>query len=148
MNDRPSGFMRLFDTSANGMAPHALEDPVQVTTSPETLQPLSNGESKSFVAIRGSEPDKAPLRTIFPYLELEDHPIDEYPSIKVIVVGAGPAGITAGALLTHKVPGLEIVIYERYNDVVSIYFCGTKLVSGLTMTSPRVEYGTPTSTLG
>lgn len=108
------------------MAPHALEDPVSVTTGLETLQPLSNGKSKPFRAAHSSEPDKAPLRTIFPYLELEDHPIDEYPSIKVIVVGAGPAGITAGALLTHKVPGLEIVIYERYNDAVRIYCCGTK----------------------
>lgn len=102
------------------MAPHALEDPVPVTTTSTLFQPSSNEQLKPPASVQSSQPERAPLRTIFPYLELEDHPIDEYPSIKVIVVGAGPAGITAGALLTHKVPGLEIVIYERYEDVVSI----------------------------
>lgn len=104
------------------MAPHALEDPVQRTTDPGTIQPLSGEHFKNPVAVQNSQPEKAPLRTIFPHLELEDHAIDEYPNIKVIVVGAGPAGITAGVLLTHKVPGLEIVIYERYHDVVSTFF--------------------------
>lgn len=68
-----------------------------------------------------TEPERAPLRTIFPHFEIEEHPIDEYPSIKVIVVGAGPAGITAGALFTHKVPGIDLTIYERYSNVVLIF---------------------------
>lgn len=104
------------------MAPHALDDPVQGTRDPGTIQPLSSEHFKNLIAVQNSQPEKAPLRTIFPYLELEDHAIDDYPRIKVIVVGAGPAGITAGVLLKHKVPGLEIVIYERYHDVVSTFF--------------------------
>lgn len=61
---------------------------------------------------------KVPLRTIFPPLDLEDHPIDEVPSLKVIVVGAGLSGVTAGVLLPAKVPGIDLVIYERTSDLV------------------------------
>lgn len=59
-----------------------------------------------------------PLRTIWPALELEEHPIDECPSLRVIVVGAGLSGITSGILLPAKVPNIELVIYERNDDVV------------------------------
>ncbi len=62
---------------------------------------------------------RAPLRTIFPALELEDHPIDDTPSLKAIVVGAGISGINAGILLPIKVPGIELVIYEKASDIVS-----------------------------
>lgn len=61
-----------------------------------------------------------PLRTVWPPLELEDHPIDEFPSIRVLVVGAGVSGITAGILLPAKVPNIDLVIYERQNDLVSV----------------------------
>jgi hypothetical protein len=61
-----------------------------------------------------------PLRTIDPPLILEDHPVDEHPSIKAIVVGGGITGITAGILLPAKVPGLELTIYERYSDIVCL----------------------------
>lgn len=64
------------------------------------------------------EKHRAPLRTIFPPLVLEQHPIDEIPSLKVIVVGAGLSGITAGILLPEKVPGIDLVIYERTSDIV------------------------------
>lgn len=61
---------------------------------------------------------RAPLRTVFPPLELEEHPIDVPPSIKAIVVGAGMAGILAGILLPRKVPGLQLSILERNDDIV------------------------------
>lgn len=60
-----------------------------------------------------------PLTTVWPPLKLEEHPIDEFPSIRVIVVGAGVSGITAGILLPAKVPNIDLVIYERQNDLVS-----------------------------
>jgi hypothetical protein len=60
-----------------------------------------------------------PLRTIWPHLELGDHPIDEIRPLRVIVVGAGMSGITAGVLLPAKVPGIDLAIYESQSGVVS-----------------------------
>lgn len=37
--------------------------------------------------------------------KLSEHYIDDVPALKVCVIGAGLAGITAGALLPAKVPG-------------------------------------------
>lgn len=62
----------------------------------------------------------ARLRTISPAFELEEHPIDEAPPLKVVVIGAGLAGITAGILLPAKVPGIELTILERNSDIVSL----------------------------
>ncbi|KAL1591671.1 hypothetical protein SLS60_011669 [Paraconiothyrium brasiliense] len=57
------------------------------------------------------------LRTIFPPLELEEHPVDEVRRLRVAVVGAGISGITAGIFLPAKVPNIDLVIYERNNDI-------------------------------
>jgi predicted NAD/FAD-binding protein len=35
------------------------------------------------------------------------------------IVGAGISGISAGVLLPAKVPGIDLTIYEKNNDVVS-----------------------------
>jgi len=51
-------------------------------------------------------------------LHLEDHPIDETRKLKVIVVGAGIAGINTAILLPAKVPAIDLVIYERNPDIV------------------------------
>lgn len=68
---------------------------------------------------RISEQEKAPItRSIWSPLNLEEHPIDEYPRLRVVVVGAGISGITAGVLLPPKVPALDLVIYERNSDIV------------------------------
>ncbi|KAJ4263410.1 hypothetical protein NW762_006229 [Fusarium torreyae] len=69
----------------------------------------------------GNEKLSSSLRTIFPPFELEDHAIDDNPPIRVVVVGAGISGITAGVLLPAKVPGLELVIYERDQDVGGVW---------------------------
>lgn len=45
--------------------------------------------------------------------------VDEPRKIKVIVIGGGLAGILAGCLLPQKVPGVELVIYEKNPDFVS-----------------------------
>lgn len=52
-------------------------------------------------------------------LQLENHPIDQVRSLRVAVIGAGLAGITAGILLPAKVPGIKLRIYEKNSDVVS-----------------------------
>ena len=59
-----------------------------------------------------------PLRTIFPPLVLEEHPVDQPRALRAIIVGAGISGITSGILLPAKVPRLDLVIYERESDIV------------------------------
>lgn len=58
------------------------------------------------------------LRTVWPPLELEEHPVDQCPPLRVVVVGAGLSGLTAGILLPAKVPNIDLVIYERHDDIV------------------------------
>lgn len=93
------------------MAPHAI-DPQPVSTKPVTAETVEQ-------PLEDLLAERAPLRTVFPPLNLEEHPIDDYPSIRAIIVGSGPAGIIAGILLQHKVPGLKLTIFERDSDIVS-----------------------------
>lgn len=52
-------------------------------------------------------------------LQLENHSIDQVRNLRVAVIGAGLAGITAGVLLPAKVPGIDLRIYEKNSEVVS-----------------------------
>jgi cation diffusion facilitator CzcD-associated flavoprotein CzcO len=45
--------------------------------------------------------------------------IDHVRKLRVAVIGAGLAGINAGILLPAKVPGIELTIFEKNNDVAS-----------------------------
>ncbi|KAI0907693.1 4-hydroxyacetophenone monooxygenase [Ustulina deusta] len=54
--------------------------------------------------------------------ELEDRYIDEPRSLKVVVIGAGLTGITTGALLPRKVPGIRLTIFEKNADVGGTWF--------------------------
>jgi hypothetical protein len=51
--------------------------------------------------------------------QLEDRYIDEPRALRVVVIGAGLAGITAGILFPAKVPGINLTIFEKNEDVVS-----------------------------
>jgi hypothetical protein len=53
-------------------------------------------------------------------LQLEDRHIDQHRSLRVTVIGAGIAGITAAILLPAKVPGIQLTVLEKNNEVVSI----------------------------
>ena len=53
-----------------------------------------------------------------PSFQLESHFNDEPRKLRVAVIGAGLAGVTAGVLLPVKVSSIELVIYEKNNDVV------------------------------
>jgi hypothetical protein len=53
-----------------------------------------------------------------PRFGIEEHPIDVVRHIKVGIIGAGLAGITAGVLLPAKLPGLDLRIYDKNADVV------------------------------
>ncbi|KAI8181181.1 hypothetical protein K4K51_002062 [Colletotrichum sp. SAR 10_75] len=59
------------------------------------------------------------LKTIDPHFVIEEHPIDEYESIRAIVVGGGISGIIASILLPAKVPNLNLVVYERNSDIAT-----------------------------
>jgi hypothetical protein len=50
---------------------------------------------------------------------LTEAPIDEPRELKVAVIGAGITGITAGILLSAKVPGIDLTILEKNDDAVS-----------------------------
>jgi hypothetical protein len=63
---------------------------------------------------------------------IEEHPIDVVRQIKVGIIGAGLAGITAGVLLPAKLPGLDLRIYDKNADVVRQI---TTLYSVLMLTS-------------
>ncbi|SPO01827.1 related to monooxigenase [Cephalotrichum gorgonifer] len=64
---------------------------------------------------------QAPLRTVWPPMKLEDHPIDAIRPLRVVVVGSGISGITAGIFLPVKVPEINLVIYERGDDIGGVW---------------------------
>lgn len=66
--------------------------------------------------------DTAPPSHNYPKsnITLEDRFIDEPQRLRVAVIGGGLAGILAGILFPAKVPGIDLVIYEKNPDVVSL----------------------------
>ena len=52
-------------------------------------------------------------------MNLVDRFVDEPRKIKVVIIGGGLAGILGGCLLPQKVPGVELVIYEKNPNFVS-----------------------------
>ncbi|KAJ5818127.1 hypothetical protein N7474_003718 [Penicillium riverlandense] len=63
--------------------------------------------------------------TAQPQFELEEHPIDQVRPIKVGVIGAGLAGVTAGVILPAKLPGLDLRIWDKNSDVGGTWFENT-----------------------
>lgn len=55
-------------------------------------------------------------------LDLPDHHIDDVRSLRVVVIGAGIAGITASILLPAKVPNIQLTVLEKNEDVVCLRF--------------------------
>lgn len=96
------------------------------------LQPL-NGTPYPVGLGRMKDKPAAEIKTTIeepsrPKFELEEHPIDQVRPIKVGIIGAGLTGISAGVLLPAKVPGLDLRIYDKNADVVSIPFRVSKIV--------------------
>ncbi|GAB7354446.1 hypothetical protein MBLNU459_g4934t1 [Dothideomycetes sp. NU459] len=48
---------------------------------------------------------------------LENHPVDQVRKLRVAIIGAGLSGILGGILLPAKVPGIELTIFEKNQDV-------------------------------
>ncbi|KAL1957480.1 hypothetical protein VTO42DRAFT_5943 [Malbranchea cinnamomea] len=67
--------------------------------------------------IRGRALHTSNIVTDCDQFELEDHPVDAVRSLRVAVVGAGISGITAGILFPVRVPGINLTIYEKNNEV-------------------------------
>jgi hypothetical protein len=91
---------------ANGTIPDNLKTSAQVR---ETF--VSDSLAAAAAEIEPSTKDK-------PAFELEDHPVDHVRDIKVGIIGAGLAGITAATLLPAKLPGINLTIYDKNGDVV------------------------------
>lgn len=66
-------------------------------------------ETPLFEAPRYSNPSRT----------LIDRYVDDYRPLRVAVIGAGLAGVLAGALLPAKVPGIRLTIFEKNSNVVS-----------------------------
>jgi hypothetical protein len=83
----------------------------------ELLKGPSVSETPS-VTVDSTLTELNPKDSVVSQFELEEHPIDVLRSIKVGIIGAGLAGITAGVLLPAKLPGLDLRIYDKNADVV------------------------------
>lgn len=60
-------------------------------------------------------------QTLYPKsrVSLVDRYLDEPRKLRVAVIGGGLSGILGGILLPEKVPGIELVIYEKNAEFVS-----------------------------
>lgn len=53
---------------------------------------------------------------------IEPRSVDEPRTVKVIVVGAGISGIIAGIRFPQRIPNLELVIYDKNEDIGGTWF--------------------------
>ncbi|KAI4650942.1 hypothetical protein J4E93_003299 [Alternaria ventricosa] len=78
--------------------------------------------AEHLASAEGTKQDEfhATLPTSYPVSKLQLSPtqyIDHVRSLRVAVIGAGLAGINAGILLPAKVPGIDLTIFEKNDDV-------------------------------
>ncbi|KAI4939092.1 uncharacterized protein J4E92_000375 [Alternaria infectoria] len=78
--------------------------------------------AEHLASAEGNKQDEshAALPTSYPVSKLQLSPtqyIDHVRSLRVAVIGAGLAGINAGILLPAKVPGIDLTIFEKNDDV-------------------------------
>jgi hypothetical protein len=95
----------------------SVENATPITASPVT----ETNDTASAAQKDGPDVDEtSPYHN--PRLQLIDRFVDEPRPLRVGVIGAGLAGITAGILLPAKVPGIKLTIYEKNSDVVCTNF--------------------------
>lgn len=76
------------------------------------------GRKSTVAEVHAISPNGVPKQSRKIEFQLEEHPVDQVQDIKVGIIGAGLAGISAGILLPAKLPGLDLRIYEKNTDVV------------------------------
>ena len=53
---------------------------------------------------------------------IHDEPVDVERPIKVICIGAGMSGIICGVRFPQKIRDLDLVIYEKNDDVGGVWY--------------------------
>lgn len=84
----------------------------------ESIKSAPESTTVPSVTVKGTFDEFKSDHSTKPEFELEEHPVDVVRPIKVGIIGAGLAGITAGVLLPAKLPGLDLRIYDKNADVV------------------------------
>lgn len=94
------------------------------TVSPPSTEkgPYVHGTSGEHVITNGTAKNEARQPAPYPKsrITLVDRYVDEPRKLRVVVIGGGLAGILNGVLLPKKVPGIDLVIYEKNADFVSL----------------------------
>jgi hypothetical protein len=109
LNTGKPSFSHVSIESVESTTPHAPVPVTQTNNTPSTAQR------------DGPDVDEtSPYHN--PCLNPIDRFVDEPRPLRVGVIGAGLAGITAGILLPAKVPGIKLTIYEKNADVVCTNF--------------------------
>lgn len=96
------------------MAPGIINDGPEQVAHAQTAELEAQVRSTKLRAqtkITGSVYDKS-------HRELVDRHVDQPRPLKVAVIGGGLSGILTGVLLPHKVPGIDLTIYEKNKDFV------------------------------
>lgn len=84
----------------------------------ESIKGSLDSASAPTVTIKDKFNDLDSNKSVKTQFQLEEHPVDTVRPIKVGIIGAGLAGITAGVLLPAKLPGLDLRIYDKNADAV------------------------------
>lgn len=70
--------------------------------------------------------------------QIEDRPIDDVKKLKVAIIGTGLSGVTAGALLPHKVPGIQLTLIDKNADVGGTWY--ENVYPGVRCDVPAIAY--------
>ena len=114
------------------MAPGVVNGDQNKPLTPEPqIEAAINGSTTNGQADKAAHTSSWHLKTNAPYksatASLVDRYIDEPRSLRVAVIGGGLAGIVAGILLPVKVPGIELTIFEKNSDFVSLLYYFSRL---------------------